>query len=239
MRAMTVLRRAAAAAIDLLYPERCVGCGRFGASLCEGCAAALVPATGPGRCPNCSAEWRESLNCPRCASWRSLDQCLAVAEMTGAARQAVHGLKYRGIRSLASVMAGRIAGLAGEDAFDAAFAIPLHPSRVRVRGFNQAELLARLLPWPPAPGRLERRRRTRTQVSLRERERRANVADAFAYSGPSLHGLRIALVDDVVTTGATADECAAVLKEHGARTVVALAFARASYPHGSERPIET
>ena len=70
------------------------------------------------------------------------------------------------------------------------------------------------------------------------RERRRNIADAFAYQGPTLDGATILLVDDVVTTGATVEACARVLKDHGARHVYVAAFARASYKPGSDAPIE-
>jgi ComF family protein len=164
---------------------------------------------------------------------------VAVAEMTGPARQVVHGLKYLGVRPLAAVMAERMATLLATGAFDVAAPIPLHASRVRVRGFNQAELLLQRLNWPVAEGALRRVRRTRTQVGLRQQERRKNVDGAFVYEGARLDGLRVVLVDDVVTTGATADECAAVLKEQGARSVVVAAFARASYMPGSNAPLVT
>lgn len=91
--------------LDLLYPERCVNCGRFGAMLCEGCAASMEPTTGSGRCPNCAARWEQSGNCPRCFGWFSLDGVRAAFEMEGASRKVVHGLKYRGVRPLATRMA--------------------------------------------------------------------------------------------------------------------------------------
>lgn len=122
--------------------------------------------------------------------------------------------------------------------FDASFPVPLHRSRLRERGFNQSELLLRELPLPaPSPG-LVRVRRTDRQVGQRLNERRSNVAGAFAYSGPGLAGLRVALLDDVVTTGATAQECALVLRDAGAREVWVVAFARASYDPASPHPID-
>ena len=104
-----------------------------------------------------------------------------------------------------------------------------HRSRLRERGFNQSELLMRAAGWMEPVGCLLRTKKTNRQVGMHEGERRANVAGAFVYRGPALNGLSVAIVDDVVTTGATVQECATVLKEAGAREVWAVAFARASY----------
>lgn len=220
----TVIERAA----GLLYPARCVGCGRFGAFLCAGCAAGMVRATGAGRCPRCAAAWTAELNCPPCLPLTALDRCLAAFEMEGVARQAVHALKYLRTRALVPVMVEAMGALREMQPFDAAIAVPLHPARLRERGFNQADELLAALDWPRAEGTLRRVRNTKHQVGAEGRERRANVAGAFAYRGPRLDGLTVAIIDDVITTGATVDECAAVLRDQGARSVVAVAYARAS-----------
>jgi ComF family protein len=157
-----------------------------------------------------------------------LEGVRAAFEMEAAARSVVHALKYEGIRSLATRMAASLGGVAGEPV-DAAFAVPLHRSRVHSRGFNQAELILEALGWQPRAGDLRRTRKIKTQVGMHLGERRTNVSGAFDYIGPKLTGMTVGVIDDVVTTGATANECAAVLLEHGARSVVAFAFARASY----------
>lgn len=225
MAASGILQRAK----DFFYPPRCLACGAFGTFLCSPCAAALSATSDGGRCPNCTARWAGGLNCPRCFPCEALDALAGAYDMEGPARALVHGLKYRGIRELAPVMAPRLAGLRDMHPFDVALAVPLHRSRERNRGFNQAAELLAVLDWPPAPGVLLRTRKTESQVGLRPGERRANITGAFGWRGSSLRGLRVAVVDDVITTGATANECARVLREHGARGVIALAFARASY----------
>lgn len=121
---------------------------------------------------------------------------------------------------------------------EAYFAVPLHKSRIKERGFNQAELLLRETGWTPVRHGLTRMRRTDQQVGQRLGERRANVAGAFKYQGPRLDGLTVALVDDVITTGATMVECARVLKDAGAKAVWAFAFARASYQPEDTEPID-
>jgi len=159
--------------------------------------------------------------------------------MTGPARRVVHALKYRGVRSLAPAIAAVLTPAVSGLQFDAVFAVPLHRSRLRDRGFNQAELIRAAAGWPPAGGELRRLRDTARQVGLHLGQRRSNVSGAFAYAGPDLSAQTVALLDDVVTTGATANECARVLREHGARTIVVIAFARASFnPDVPGEPIE-
>jgi ComF family protein len=110
--------------------------------------------------------------------------------------------------------------------------VPLHPERLRWRGYNQALLLARRvgkrLKRPVDGFSLTRTRNTQPQVELRESERRRNVTGAFAVvEGSRLQGKKILLVDDVYTSGATAGECARVLTESGAENVSVLTLARA------------
>lgn len=233
-----LLRDLGGRALDLLYPERCVSCGRFGTLVCAPCTAALAPATGPGRCPNCAAAWADPNNCPRCITWNAIDGASAAYEMRGTARRIVHGLKYRRARGLAPLMAASMAPLREARAFDAAYAVPLHVSRLRDRGFNQSQLLLDALAWPAGPGTLRRRRKTATQVGQHLTERRRNVSEAFTFEGPSLAGMTVALVDDVITTGATVNECARVLRDHGARHVVAIAYARANYDPSAPAPLD-
>jgi ComF family protein len=158
--------------------------------------------------------------------------------MEGTARSLVHALKYRHFRAVVPTMAALLAPTSEGLAIDAYFAVPLHRSRLKQRGFNQAELLLRATGWSPAPAGLVRIRRTDQQVGQRLGDRRANVAGAFKYQGIRLDGLTVALLDDVVTTGATVVECARVLKDAGAARVWALAFARASYHPDTPDPID-
>lgn len=221
------------ATLDLLYPSRCCSCGAFGPILCVTCRADMPPALGPGHCPNCSARWDGPLNCPGCEHWRALSGGLAACEMAGPARSLVHAFKYSRIAAALPEMAAAMALLRDQRPLDVCYPVPLHPSRERSRGFNQAARLVEALGWPPGPGRLARVRKTKTQVGLPFHRRRANVSGAFAYDGPSLRGQRVAIVDDVVTTGVTAEECATVLKDAGAREVIVLSFARAAYRPGA------
>ena len=232
------LRTLLARATDLLYPPRCAGCGRFGTFFCQPCRDICTPAMGQGRCKRCSAEWDGADNCPRCFDVQAFESVAAAFEMAGPARRAVHRLKYARVRATAPEMADDLRRAVAGLTLDYAAPVPLHRSRERERGFNQAAELLAPLGYTPLPGNLRRRVKTAQQVGRTMRERRRNIADAFAYDGPELEGATVLLVDDVVTTGATVDACARVLKDHGASKVYVGAFARASYKPGSEAPIE-
>jgi ComF family protein len=147
--------------------------------------------------------------------------------MEGAPRALVHALKYRGVRNAAPRMAELLAPRLSSFDIEGAYAVPLHPSRERSRGFNQAELLRRALDLSPGPGSLRRVKRTKPQVGRQLRDRQQAVAGAFSFGGADLSGLRIAVIDDVITTGSTMQACATILREAGARSVLAVAFARA------------
>lgn len=225
------LRRAALAVRDVLYPPRCVACGRFERGfLCERCHELLIPASGPGTCGNCSAPWDGADFCPACMHWDALDGARAAYRHEGPARALVHALKYRRVRAIAQTLAPDIAGLLAAEQLTVAFPVPLHRRRIRSRGFNQAEAILDHLALERPAGGLLRSRRTRSQVGLDLAARRGNVAGAFEYRGERLDGARVALIDDVLTTGATANECARVLKDFGASHVVAITFARANPP---------
>lgn len=147
----------------------------------------------------------------------------------GVGKKIVHSLKYRGYtRVVERLMAPLLVGaLGGEGRFDAVAPVPLHRSRLRSRGFNQAELMARAVAkriGVPFFDKLRAVRRTRDQVELSGAGRRANVEGAFEAKGRV--GGRILLVDDVFTTGATMSACAETLLRAGAREVYALSLCR-------------
>jgi len=215
------------ALVDFLYPPTCGACGRFGAFFCERCVRRADEERPSSRCPTCAAEL-DGAACADCRRFHAVSRIVAPFAYRGVARRAVHAVKYGAVRAAVPALAAALSERAGDLSAECAYAVPIHPVRRRQRGFNQAEELRKALAIPAGPGRLQRVRRTRPQVGLSLEERRANVAGAFAYEGPPLGGASVLLVDDVVTTGATVEECARVLRAAGAGSVVVVAFARAS-----------
>jgi ComF family protein len=222
--------------------------------LAPACAACERPLDEPTRGPVCGVCW-ESISkftlplCRICGdplpSWRDdgpevrccphcrarnhvVSHGRAIGEYNGSLREIVHALKYAGHRSLARPLAHLMArsGASVLDGADAAVPVPLHRSKKRERGFNQAAEIARHLPIASIHA-LTRTRATASQTDLPAGARHDNVRNAFTMrSGRRVRGLVVVLIDDVSTTGATVDACARVLLAAGAREVRALTAAR-------------
>lgn len=228
------------AVIDLFFPPHCVACHRLGAWLCVGCLDAIETIY-PPVCPRCGLPLNDTrANTPVCAYCREappqLDGLLAYAFHSGPLREAIHQFKYQDLRSLAGplgeLMAEGWTVLAPAHAVpDVIVPVPLHPSRQRQRGYNQAALLARelgaCLHHPVVEDALVRTRPTTPQVDLNAEERRANVHGAFECRGTRLSGQRVLLVDDVYTTGSTLESASVALREAGTLSVWAYTLARA------------
>jgi ComF family protein len=226
--------------LDLLLPPGCAGCAEPGdLALCRGCAARL-PRIARGRCALCQQAGPApgAPNCAACAARGSpLDACVAGSWFEGDAADWIRRYKYppRGLPARAGQDRARLRALIRESLGWRVLApplcvvpVPLHRRRLAQRGFNPATLLARELARacgvPLAVSALRRVRETETQTGLGRAARRANVRGAFrARDGVPA---RIWLVDDVVTTGATLEECARALRRAGAREVAALCAAR-------------
>ncbi len=172
----------------------------------------------------------------RCRLCRSglteFDALYCVGAYEGRLRELIHLFKFTPMERLYRPLGAFLrTGLPREAGFDMLVPMPLHRKRLRERGFNQAALLAkevaRVAALPVVPAVI-RKRHTAQQAGLTGKQRRINVRDAFEVREPALvAGKRILLVDDVVTTGASANSCALALKKAGASYVAVLALARA------------
>lgn len=191
---------------------------------CPGCDSR--PAGPAGLCPSCLSGMFQAVHHPG---------LLALGPFDGALASAVRAFKFRGVTRLAQPLALELAGQVRQRGWQpsAVTSVPLHPARLRERGYNQAELLARAcaaklgVPWLEL---LERPARTVQQARLATHQRAANTGNAFtlASSAPRVLPARILILDDVLTTGATLGACRKVLLAGGAQHVWSAAVALAS-----------
>ncbi len=224
----------AALAADLLrarlLPQDCRLCGlpSGDALLCAGCRNEL-PHLSPAHCPVCALPLPAAQVCGRCLRHPpAFDATLAVWAYADPADSLIHALKFRDQLPLAGWFAEELQAL-GLPPCDLLLAMPLHPHRLAARGFNQsveiARVLARRADLSFAAFGLERLHDTPPQRGLAWSQRRRNVRGAFAVS-TDVAGRHVAVVDDVLTTGASLHEVARTLKTAGALTVTNLVLAR-------------
>jgi ComF family protein len=231
--------------LDLVYPARCLICDRYDAPVvCDVCHAAFVPIPEP-LCDICGRSVEPPVPCGNCAAAREyggwgFDLARAAGIYEGPLREGIHGIKYDRKEPLGAALGAYLANRCVVDGvlpeavraeIEAVLPVPLHRSRERWRGYNQARLLAaplaEMLNATLLPNAAVRVRKTPPQVERSGRERRRNlVPECFAVpETASVAGKGILLVDDVMTTGATVSACAAALKSAGARRVYVVTLA--------------
>ncbi len=237
------LKRFGLTVLEFFLPRLCLFCG---AAVGETAAVAV--------CPECESliKWVESPLCSRCGKMfagpgggdRVCGDCQtnpppfararAAAIYDGPVAQAITGFKFSRRMAYLPVMQywlQRPLCMELVEAADLLAPVPLHPKRIRNRGFNQALLLAQAFPEVPvAREAVVRTRPTAPQVGLNPKERQHNVKGAFAVPEPGVvKGKNLLLIDDLFTTGATVTECARILRKAGARQVEVLTVARVRY----------
>ena len=212
--------------LDTLYPLECVGCGGAGKVICDKCAADL-PILKPPYCRVCATPGNFA-RCQTCAeSIRQFDGVRAPFRYAGAIRQAILALKYGGIKAGAPQLGDLLADYLDENPLPGEIVapVPMHQRRLRERGYNQAELLARRVA-AHSELRYEREllfrtRQVEPQAGIGSAAQRAvNVSGSIGMSGGcDVSGASVILIDDVATTGSTLESCAAALKQAGAVSV--------------------
>ncbi|HEV3475092.1 MAG TPA: double zinc ribbon domain-containing protein [Actinomycetota bacterium] len=216
------------ALLDLLFPATCAGCARRAWPLCERCTRQVGTLIPPG-CLRCGRPLEAAVSRCRDCPPHPIDTARSSFLYDGPIRRAIHGMKFSGWRALGPHLAGAMAETASGVRADAVTWVPLSRRRLRRRGFDQAHVLARHLAARvglPLRPMLVRSRDTAAQARLSGPDRRRALADVFRHVDPEPPPTRLLLVDDVLTTGATAAACARALKEAGARHVTVLTAAR-------------
>jgi len=230
-------------AVSLLYPPVCTICGRSIRAdeyLCDQCETKALRIVAPF-CQKCSEPFEGSITntfaCANCAHRKIyFDAAVSAYRGRGIVRQIIHEFKYGRQIHLRHLVARWLNSALDDERlrqshFDVIVPVPLHPARQRERGFNQASLLAELLSAQtsiPVKPLLERTRYTTTQTALDRSERMENLHNAFRLrKNADVRGWRVLLVDDVLTTGSTLNECARILKRASAFSVHAATAARA------------
>lgn len=223
---------------DLLFPRRCPVCGGIvlpkGELICPGCVKKLSFVKQPV-CKKCgkeitSAEREYCLDCTK--HKRSFDYGRALLNYNDTAKKSMADIKYRNRREYldfyAEAVCLRYGKLLMRLGADALVPVPVHPSRRRQRGFNQAEIFAdrigERLGIPVSPEMLVRRKKTAPQKQLNPKERLHNLEEAFAAGAVPEGVTRVILVDDIYTTGSTMEACARALLRAGVKNVYFIAI---------------
>jgi ComF family protein len=240
------------AVFNSVFPDECRVCGAplkniSRIPVCEDCLSKPEPFVAEYFCVEChspflsAAPLDENGRCSLCRRGMSgFDAAFSFGEYDGVLRKLIHLYKYGRVYPLASrlgVLLGRAVPRNSE--FGAVVPMPLHWRRRWRRGFNQSELLAAVIARRlglPLVNAVRRRKSTPPQAGLTSAERRTNVAGAFQVRNRrSIEGRHVLLIDDVLTTGATASACAAALKRGGASRVTVLTLARVDRRKGFSR----
>ena len=229
-------RDALSALVDVALPPSCVVCDEVlpaPGAFCDGCAHEVLELP-PVHCRTCAEPGRfDEGQCARCRAGVPWDLAWAPFEHEGSVARAIHRFKYEDRADLSRPLGMLLAASSRArwaELHGVVVPLPLHEARFRERRFDQAALLAKELcahtKWPLALDLLSRVKNTSRQVGLSEAAREANVRGAFV-AAAAVAGQDVLLLDDVLTSGATAREAARVLREAGAARVRVLTLARA------------
>ena len=236
---------------DLIFPIECFGCGKQGEWLCSKCFKKLE-VNSKQHCLNCKIENDFGELCPECKKLFYLDGVLAAGNYEDKLiAQLIKQYKYYFSKKIADILGdflffflrnlkSQMILLPAKKANAPRFLfkqnnyyimpVPLHKRRLRWRGFNQSEELAKILSKklniPMLLNQLSRKRHSKPQAKMNSQKRKTNISGCFQCDGGYLDGKNIILIDDVVTSGSTLNECAKVLKEKGAREVWGICVAK-------------
>ena len=213
---------------DAVYTPMCSECNRRGVWACEVCRAKVRQLQGPG-CERCGVVLASACECARLPD--EIELLRSAYPYAGWVRSSIHRFKYNGEFARSETLAAEFDRVRADiGAVDAVVPVPIHLRRLRQRGFNQSLLLARHVAsaWDiSCADILQRQVDNPRQVGRTLDERWRNVTGIFACTNaPAVRGKRVAVLDDVITTGATISSCAVALAAAGAQSVVGISAAR-------------
>lgn len=219
--------------LDFIFPRRCLRCNKVGKYICSLCQKTIV--LQEQRCPECDRPAIDGMTHPKCVRKFGLDGLITVFKNEGIIKKAIKQLKYQFVSDLAESLVKQIPQLIfhtlrGLNGMWVLYPIPLHPDRLRWRGFNQSEKLgmymSKELHILIVQNLLIRKSKRTPQADIEKREARLKNAKGLFGPGKNIAPHNIILFDDVWTTGATMKEAAMVLKRNGAHHIWALTIAR-------------
>jgi len=222
--------------LDLLFPKKCVCCGKLDFYACAGCFKKIIFIK-QSTCPECGKLSEKGRYCLKCRKGKSLKGViLATYFEEGPIRELVHVYKYNGVFDIKSLLGGFLLEALKREGFTEDFVlayVPLHRKKLIKRGYNQSELLAqeiaKTLEIEFVRELLIKKKETKSQIGLKRKERLESQKGSFEINTRRkqlIVGRKVVLVDDIFTTGATLNECAKVLKENGVKEVWGLAIGR-------------
>jgi ComF family protein len=215
------------ASLDFVFPHSCLICNKETKDnvLCHNCLD-YIPLVKPPLCSVCGRPIKKSRVCQNCKGRAHIEYGRAWAVFVPPVDKVIHHFKYRKHSELATILGRAMAVIVKSDFFlkeaDLIVPIPLFWWKKLRRGYNQARLLAEIISKEcnmKVADILRRTKNTRTQTKLDDAARQKNVFNAFALRDNKIEDKTILLIDDVLTTGATMNECARILKQHGAKGV--------------------
>lgn len=215
--------------LEQIAPHTCFGCGQEGILFCYACSQQAF-VSNPSRCYRCHIATKQSSVCPNCRRKTSLSHVWVSTRYHAEAKELIHRFKFKRAKQAAAIIAETLdtcLPLLPDNIL--VLHLPTARHRIRVRGYDQARLIAREVctrrKWNYSP--LLLRRGTARQLGATRKQRFEQLEDAFVLRNPRrIHNMHILLIDDVLTTGASIESAARVLKEAGAKTIDAAVFAQ-------------
>ena len=230
----TMLSKYLRTLLDWVFPPICAACGKEGEIFCAECLGAIIPIKQP-TCRYCSLSLAKPGICTRCLEGdHPYTEVVSYAVYSGSLRSAIHAMKYQNNFWLGELLSRHMIALLKDKNWpiDVVMPIPLSEERLEERGYNQAALLskpiAKYFGWKHDQRSLVRIKGNHSQVALTREQRFENVRSAFLSEIPTQSNLRVLLVDDVFTTGATITEASKTLRATGFTDIYAITLAKAS-----------